>query len=174
MRSAVDMELDLGAPSATVLLQREASAKAFDRLMRYEAMLQRSLNRMLADFRSLKREAAKDAKAAGGCWRRPPIRMFCKTKSIRLNPLTRRPPAARARPASEVGETPWSSHEKRFLPMRSQSGARRLTRRPPAAPNNGRTAGSALARPPCYGETRTGKCHEEGVLTKRTQFRATH
>ena len=60
---AVDMEILLGAPSAMVLAEREASAKAFDRLMRYEAMLQRSLNRTLAEFRSLKREAAKEAKA---------------------------------------------------------------------------------------------------------------
>ena len=35
---AVDMEILLGAPSAMVLVEREASAKAFDRLMRYEAI----------------------------------------------------------------------------------------------------------------------------------------
>ena len=63
---AVDMEILLGASSAMILVEREASAKAFDRLMRYEAMLQRSLNRTLAEFRSLKREAAKEAKAGGG------------------------------------------------------------------------------------------------------------
>ena len=63
---AVDMEILLGAPSAMVLVEREASAKAFDRLMRYEAMLQRSLNRTLAEFRSLKREAAKEAQGGSG------------------------------------------------------------------------------------------------------------
>ena len=63
---AVDMEIILGAPTAQTLVEREESARAFDRLVRYEASLQRSLNRTLAEFRSLKREAAKEAGAAAG------------------------------------------------------------------------------------------------------------
>ena len=55
---AVDVEILLGAPSAQILVEREESARAFDRLARHEATLQRSLNRTLAEFRSLKREAA--------------------------------------------------------------------------------------------------------------------
>ena len=61
---AVDAEILLGAPSARILVEREASARAFDRLSRHEATLQRSLNRTLAEFRSLKREAAAQADAA--------------------------------------------------------------------------------------------------------------
>ena len=60
---AVDAEIFLGAPTAQTLVEREESARAFDRLMRYEATLQRSLNRTLAEFRSLKREAAAQADA---------------------------------------------------------------------------------------------------------------
>ena len=60
---AVDAEILLGAPSAQILVEREESARAFDRLARYEATLQRSLNRTLAEFRSLKREAVAQAEA---------------------------------------------------------------------------------------------------------------
>ena len=61
---AVDVEILLGAPSVRILVEREENARAFDRLARHEATLQRSLNRTLAEFRSLKREAAKVADAA--------------------------------------------------------------------------------------------------------------
>ena len=165
---AVDMEIVLGAPSAMVLVEREASAKAFDRLMRYEAMLQRSLNRTLAEFRSLKREAAKEAEAEAEA-AAAAERMFCKTKPIRRKPLTRRPPAAPARPP-QVGETPWYSHEKGFLPMEANPApagdAASSRSAAPAAPQDPRPPARRLGEPP-------GTATRRGVR-KRTQFRATH
>ena len=60
---AVDNEILMQAPSAKVLVEREESAKAFDRLARYEGTLQRALHRTLEEFRRL-REAADAAAAA--------------------------------------------------------------------------------------------------------------
>ena len=160
---AVDMEILLGAPSAMVLVEREASARAFDRLMRYEAMLQRSLNRTLAEFRSLKREAAKEAKADGGSGGGPK-RMFCKTKPIRRNPLTRRPPAAPARPASGSARHRGTATRRDFCqwkPIRH----RPVTRRPPAAPIRPRRR--TRARPPA------GSARHPGTTTRRG-FRKTN
>ena len=54
---AVDNEILMQAPSAKVLVEREASARAFDRLARYEGTLQRALHRTLEEFRRL-RDAA--------------------------------------------------------------------------------------------------------------------
>ena len=57
-RRAIDADIRAQAPSAQVLVEREESAKAFDRLARHEGTLQRALNRTLDDFRGLRREAA--------------------------------------------------------------------------------------------------------------------
>ena len=117
---AVDMEILLGAPSAMVLVEREASAKAFDRLMRYEAMLQRSLNRTLAEFRSLKREAAKEAKAAAeaAAAAQPAPAEENAFQQNEANPAQAgdAAPAGSARPPGRrIGETPWYNHDEGFL-----------------------------------------------------------
>ena len=56
-KRAIDADIRAQAPSAQVLVEREESAKAFDRLARHEGTLQRALNRTLEDFRGLRREA---------------------------------------------------------------------------------------------------------------------
>ena len=61
---AVDNEMRMQAPSAKILVEREASARAFDRLARYEGTLQRALHRTLEEFRRLRREAAAEPDAA--------------------------------------------------------------------------------------------------------------
>ena len=112
---AVDMEIVLGAPSAMVLVEREASARAFDRLMRYEAMLQRSLNRTLAEFRSLKREAAKEAKAAAA------EQDVLQNEANSPQAIDAAPSRSTRPPGRRVGETPWYSHEKGFLQNEANS-----------------------------------------------------
>ena len=64
-KRAIDADIRAQAPSAQVLVERQESAKAFDRLARHEGTLQRALNRTLEDFRGLRREAkAASAEAA--------------------------------------------------------------------------------------------------------------
>ena len=69
-KRAIDADIRAQAPSAQVLVEREESAKAFDRLARHEGTLQRALNRTLEDFRGLRREAkaasSEVAASAGG------------------------------------------------------------------------------------------------------------
>ena len=57
-KRAIDADIRAQAPSAQVLVERQESAKTFDRLARHEGTLQRALNRTLEDFRGLRREAA--------------------------------------------------------------------------------------------------------------------
>ena len=109
---AVDMEILLGAPSAMVLVEREASARAFDRLMRYEAMLQRSLNRTLAEFRSLKREAAKEAKAAAEAAAEKDV---LQNEANSPQAIDAAPSRSARPPGLRVGETPWYNHDEGFL-----------------------------------------------------------
>ena len=119
---AVDAEILLGAPSAQILVEREESARAFDRLAHYEATLQRSLNRSLAEFRSLKREGAKEADAASDAQSDAVAeaaaadeRDFSQNEA---NPAQAgdAAPSRSARPsAGGVGETPWYDHQKGFL-----------------------------------------------------------
>ena len=156
---AVDMEILLGAPSAMVLVEREESAKAFDRLMRYEAMLQRSLNRTLAEFRSLKREAAKEG-------RRRRKRAAAAEKDVLQNEANSpqaidAAPSRSARPPGlRVGETPWYSHEKGFLPMEANPAhagdAAPSRSADPAAPQDPRPPARRLGEAPWHD-------HEEGV-----------
>ena len=117
---AVDAEILLGAPTAKILVEREASARAFDRLMRYEATLQRSLNRRLAAFRSLKREAAKEAQAdvAAEAAAQPAPTDAEDNLQNEANPAHTddAAPSRSARPPGRrVGETPWYNHEEGFL-----------------------------------------------------------
>lgn len=56
-RDHLDDYMNAAAPCARVLVERRESARAFDQIARHEAMLQRSLNRTLDEFRRL-RDAA--------------------------------------------------------------------------------------------------------------------
>ena len=135
-----------------VLVEREASAKAFDRLMRYEAMLQRSLNRTLAEFRSLKREAAKEAKAAADAAAAEKDVLQNEANSPQAidaaSSRSTRPPGRR------IGETPWYSHEKGFLPMEANPAhagdAAPARSTDPAAPQDPRPPARRLGEPPWY------------------------
>ena len=53
-RSHLDACMYAEAPCARVLVERRSSARAFDQIARHEAMLQRSLNRTLDEFRRLR------------------------------------------------------------------------------------------------------------------------
>ena len=153
---AVDMEIVLGAPSAMVLVEREANAKAFDRLMRYEAMLQRSLNRTLAEFRSLKREAAKEAKAEAEAAAEKDV---LQNEANSPQAIDAAPSRSTRPPGRRIGETPWYSHEKEFLPMEAnpaQAGDAAPSRSAdPAAPQDPRPPTRRLGEAPWYD-------HEEG------------
>ena len=155
---AVDMEILLGASSAMVLVEREESSRAFDRLMRYEAMLQRSLNRTLAEFRSLKREAAKEAKAEAEAAAAEQDVLQNEANSAQTDDAA--PSRSANPPGLRVGETPWYSHEKGFLPMEAnpaQAGDAAPARSAdPAAPQDPRPPARRLGEPPWYD-------HEEGV-----------
>ena len=159
---AVDMEILLGAPSAMVLVEREASAKAFDRLMRYEAMLQRSLNRTLAEFRSLKREAAKEAKAEAEA--AAAERDVLQNEANSPQAIDAAPSHSARPPGLRTGETPWYSHEKGFLPMEANP-AQAGDAAPSAAPLRPRRR--TRARPPA------GSARHPGTTTRRG-FRKTN
>ena len=159
---AVDMEIILGAPSAMVLVEREESARAFDRLMRYEAMLQRALNRTLAEFRSLKCEAAAQAKTEAKAEADAAAAEQDVLQNEANSPqATDAAPSRSARPSGlRVGETPWYSHEKGFLPMAANPAhagdAAPSRSADPAAPQDPRPPTRRLGEPPWYD-------HEEGV-----------
>ena len=57
-RRDIDEDISAQVPSAQVLVERRQSARAFDRIARHEAMLQRSLNRTLDEFRRLRDASA--------------------------------------------------------------------------------------------------------------------
>ena len=132
---AVDAEILLGAPTAAVLVEREESARAFDRLMRHEATLQRALNRTLAEFRSLKREAAAqaDADAAADAQSDAAAQPAPADEKDFLqneaNPAHAIQPGTDSLsgtdparpPAGGVGETPWYDHERGFLQHEANS-----------------------------------------------------
>ena len=123
---AVDAEILLGAPSAQILVEREESARAFDRLSRYEATLQRSLNRTLAEFRSLKREAAAQAEAeataeAAAQPAQADETDFSQNEANPAHAIDAPPPRSARPPAGGVGETPWYDHEKGFLQNEANS-----------------------------------------------------
>ena len=58
-----DDEMRAGAPLAALLVEDEASARAFERLARHEGMLQRALNRTVQEFRRLRADTAAAADA---------------------------------------------------------------------------------------------------------------
>ena len=99
-KRAIDADIRAQAPSAQVLVEREESAKTFDRLARHEGTLQRALNRTLEDFRGLRREAkaaAAEAASAGAA-----------SAEAAPGPVTAPPggagPAARSGAAAPAGE----------------------------------------------------------------------
>ena len=69
-KRAIDADIRSQAPSAQVLVERQESARTFDRLARHEGTLQRALNRTLEDFRGLRREAEPDPGASAAPPRR--------------------------------------------------------------------------------------------------------
>ena len=65
-----DDEMRAGAPLAALLVEDEASARAFERLARHEGMLQRALNRTVQEFRRLRADTARRRRTRGdGCAR---------------------------------------------------------------------------------------------------------
>ena len=94
-KRAIDADIRAQAPSAQVLVERQESAKAFDRLARHEGTLQRALNRTLEDFRGLRREA-KAASAGAASAEAEPAPVTAPPGGAR--------PAARSGAAAPAGE----------------------------------------------------------------------
>ena len=110
-RRAIDADIRAQAPSAQVLVEREESAKAFDRLARHEGTLQRALNRTLDDFRGLRREA--EAASAGAAPEAARLRRSRPRRSP-VRARQRHRPAATARPpgpAAPAGEDAFLQNE---------------------------------------------------------------
>ena len=155
-KRAIDADIRAQAPSAQVLVERQESAKTFDRLARHEGTLQRALNRTLEDFRGLRREAAPVVAAeaapaeaepdpvtappggAGPAARSraaaPPAKtLYCKTKPTRRKPLKRRanhapaPTRRLTRPAANRASEP-SGTGTRSGPAGATAPARRQAR----------------------------------------------
>ncbi len=111
-KRAIDADIRAQAPSAQVLVERQESAKTFDRLARHEGTLQRALNRTLEDFRGLRREAeAAPAEAA------PPDAAPAEEAPAEAapGPAAAPPggagPAARSRAAAPAGEKGFLQNE---------------------------------------------------------------
>ena len=60
----IDVDMCAQAPCAQVLVERRENARAFDQIGRHEAMLQRSLNRTLDEFRRLRDAAGTPARTS--------------------------------------------------------------------------------------------------------------
>ena len=101
-RRAIDADIRAQAPSAQVLVEREESAKAFDRLARHEGTLQRALNRTLDDFRGLRREAK--AAAAEAASAEAASAEAAPAPAASAAPPRRHGPAARPGAAAPAGE----------------------------------------------------------------------
>ena len=97
-KRAIDADIRAQAPSAQVLVEREESAKTFDRLARHEGTLQRALNRTLDDFRGLRREA--EAASAGAA---PPEAASAEAAPAEAEPAPVTAPPAGAGPAAPRG-----------------------------------------------------------------------
>ena len=97
-KRAIDADIRAQAPSAQVLVERQESAKAFDRLARHEGTLQRALNRTLEDFRGLRREA--EAASAGAA---PPEAAPAEAASAETEPAPVAASPGGARPAARSG-----------------------------------------------------------------------
>ena len=111
-RRAIDADIRAQAPSAQVLVERQESAKAFDRLARHEATLQRALNRTLEDFWGLRREAEAASAGAAAPEAAPPEEAPAEAEP---GPGAAPPgvagPAARPRAAAPAGEDAFLQNE---------------------------------------------------------------
>lgn len=119
----IDMEITLVAPWAKVLAEREQSAKAFDRLARHEASLQRALHRTLEEFRRLR-----DASPAQSRSKAPPPASPKPASSAVPDPDPA--PSSADHPRAPQGPRPPAGvplvgagpdHEKRFLQNEANS-----------------------------------------------------
>ena len=117
---AIDADIRAQAPSAQVLVERQESARTFDRLARHEGTLQRALNRTLEDFWRLRREAgtasaetasaetASAETASAGTASAEAASPEAASPEAAPDPVTAPPggarPAARSEPAPPAGE----------------------------------------------------------------------
>ena len=126
---AVDAEILLGAPTAQILVEREASARAFDRLI---ALRSDAAALAQPDAGGVPQPEAGGCRAGGcasgrgggsGSRSRPrrTKRISRKTKPIRRTPVDAAPSRSTRSSAGGVGETPWYDHEKGFLQNEANS-----------------------------------------------------
>ena len=102
-RDHLDDCMNAAAPCARVLVERRESARAFDQIARHEAMLQRSLNRTLDEFRRLR-----DAAGASGAAMEPEAPQPDESADCDAEPAAEvadpdPAPASAARPAAPQG-----------------------------------------------------------------------
>ena len=102
-RRSIDADIRAQAPSAQVLVERQESAKAFDRLARHEATLQRALNRTLEDFWQLRREAEAASAGVAPAEAAPPEEASAEAASAEAEPGPVGAPPGGARPAARSG-----------------------------------------------------------------------
>ena len=128
-KRAIDADIRAQAPSAQVLVERQESAKAFDRLARHEGTLQRALNRTLEDFRGLRREAkaaSSEAAAAEAA--------AAEAASAEAEPDPVAAPAARPEAAAPAGEEGFLQNEANEAQTLDPAAEPRAGADPPAGP----------------------------------------
>ena len=132
-KRAIDADIRAQAPSAQVLVERQESAKTFDRLARHEGTLQRALNRTLEDFRGLRREAAAAAPEAASS--------EAASAEAAPGPVTAPPggagPAAPRGPAALAGEDALLQNEANSAQSLDAAAEPRAGADPPAGPPGG-------------------------------------
>ena len=127
-KRAIDADIRAQAPSAQVLVERQESAKTFDRLARHEGTLQRALNRTLEDFRGLRREAEAASSEAASSDAAP----------AEEAPAEAAPgPAARSRAAAPAGEEGFLQNEANSAQTLEETRESRANADPPAHPPGG-------------------------------------
>ena len=160
-KRAIDADIRAQAPSAQVLVERQESAKTFDRLARHEGTLQRALNRTLEDFRGLRREAEAaaaeaappdaapaeeaPAEAAPDPVTAPPGGAGPAAPRGRGGPRRRRRIIAKRR--SQFGGKSATSDAYNSLDARARAGAPRRPRAPGGQPGIGAERDRAAQRP---------------------------
>ena len=135
-KRAIDADIRSQAPSAQVLVERQESAKTFDRLARHEGTLQRALNRTLEDFRGLRREA--EAASAGAA---PPEAASAEAEpapGASAAPPRRHGPAAPRGPAAPASEDAFLQNEANSAQTLDAARESRAGADPPAGRPGGR------------------------------------
>ena len=134
-RRAIDADIRAQAPSAQVLVERQESAKVFDRLARHEGTLQRALNRTLEDFRGLRREAEAASAGAASAGAAAPEAASAEAEPA---PVTAPPggtgPAARSGAAAPAGEDAFVQNEANAAQALDAAAEPRAGADPPAGP----------------------------------------